>query len=231
MCCPPAHPALPPDKSVTLAGEHSGETPLALSPPAQCNFRTVALFLRSSEKYTRSPPHPTHNPDSLCVCVCVCVCGVQYNYFTVWPKLNKHYVQSEPRLRLNEPRVCRVEPSDTFSRTLDGDRGQDRRRGGLASPAEVGGGFFTLFFFFFGTSRWSLGDGRDGDGTLPVVVHDVVHVLVVQIHWGGKRSKVSEGATPQDQESNRSRDTVHLFDPHQEISLFKANVPCFFMLR
>lgn len=57
-----------------------------------------------------------------------------------------------------------------------------------------------LFFLnFFGTSGWCLGDGRQGHGTLPVVVHDVVQDFVLQVHWGGnaKCQKISDRAQHQ----------------------------------
>lgn len=104
---------------------------------------------------------------------------MQYNSFTVWPKvkLNKDYLQRGPRLQLalNKPFLCLVEPSEASLGHLTGSRPR-----ALMRSFGIPGGFF-----LFGTSRWSLGDGWQGYRTLPVVVHDVIQVLIAQVHFLG----------------------------------------------
>lgn len=56
---------------------------------------------------------------------------------------------------------------------------------------------FIFFPLLFGTARWGLGDGRQGHRALAVVVHDVVHVFVFQVHWGRNIEKVNKCGTKQ----------------------------------
>lgn len=82
-----------------------------------------------------------------------------------------------PRLQLalNEPLFVPCWAIRSFSRTLDG----------LKAKITDGEIWHPGWFSSFGTSWWSLGDGRQGYRTLPVVVHDVIQVFIFQVHFLG----------------------------------------------
>lgn len=73
-----------------------------------------------------------------------------------------------------------AEPSETSTGHLTGSRPVVADGEGLMTQYKEGG-----VSFCYGTSWWSLGDGWQGYGTLAIVVHDVIQVFILQVHFLG----------------------------------------------